>query len=271
MDENKVVQKIVKIFGSVIKEISEKDYTITAVVSTNKVDRYGDIVEPESFKKRLKLYKAHPVLLSSHDYYRLTSQIGEATKVTVTDEGLEMQFKYYVGQGNPEADWGWVLAQNKIAAFSIGFMSHEYEWIKEKDKESGNEYIVGRRFKDIELLEVSQVLVPANRQALQETTSYREVAGQLAEMAVKAFNSGDIKEVAAPEAKADNCACTQIPVTVKDGKCIACGKTYIAKDNEEAHYSETILDGGLEKKTQSQSQENVLKGVVEDAAKAALQ
>ncbi len=237
MDPEKATQKIIKIFVAEVKEIDETNHRIRATVSTNKVDRYGDIVEPEAFRKRLKFYKAHPVLLSSHDYYDLRKQIGETTKINITDEGFDVEIEYYVGKGNPEADWGWVLAQKKIAAFSIGFMSHESEWIKDKD-ESGNEIITGRHFLDIELLEISQVLVPANRQSLQERQAYSETAEKIGELVRKALASGEIKE--------------QEPV------------------KDKMHYSKTILEDDPASGIPSHSKKDVLEGAVKEAAKAVL-
>jgi HK97 family phage prohead protease len=228
-------------------------------VSTNKADRHGDIVTPESFKKRLKYYKEHPVLLSSHDYYDLRKQIGEATKLSVTDTGLEATFKYYADLGNPEADWAWVLAQKRIAAFSIGFMNHEFEWIKEKDKE-GNETITGRKFLDIELLEVSQVLIPANRQSIQERNDYAAESGRLAEMAVKAMDSGDIKEIAIPEAKKEEKTPPEAPVEAQE-----------AKNTDRSHYSENVLGDGPEEEATRRSNKEALEGAVKEAVKTAFQ
>lgn len=248
----KATEKIVKIFDVTIKEVSVETKSIVAVVSTNKTDRHGDIVAPESFKKRMKHYKDHPVLLSSHDYYDLRKQIGEATKLTVTDTGLEATFKYYAGEGNPEADWAWVLAQKKIAAFSIGFMRHEMEWIKEKD-ENGNEVITGRKFTDVELLEISQVLVPANRQSLQEKSDFLQESGKIAELVGKALTSGEIVE--------------QV-VEVKKNEDV---KVEPAKEPEvkQTHYSETILEDGPQEAL-SHSDKDALKGAINDAVKDAL-
>lgn len=285
MDENKIAQKIVKVFSAEIKDINEKDFSITATVSTNKEDRYGDIVEPESFKKRLKNYKAHPVLLSSHDYGDLRKQLGEASNIKITDIGLDINFKYYANLGNAEADWAWVLAQKKIAAFSIGFMSFEFEWIKDKDKESGAEFITGRRFKDIELLEVSQVLVPANRQSLQERAAYEAEAGKLMELATKAFNAGEIKDPLSMKKEIEEGYSFSCPAC-GDGYAVEkgvetftceCGTICIKRkdkpddNNEKSHYSESILDDGPAKEAKSQSQEDVLKGVVKETAKSVFQ
>jgi len=214
------MEKIIKIFETEIKSIDENAHTITALVSSKKEDRYGDIVLPESFKKRLKYYKDHPVLLSSHTYGDLRKQIGEATKVSITDEGLEASFKYYVGLGNPEADWGWVLAQKGIAGFSIGFMGHAYEDIKNPE----GTYTIGRKFTDIELVEISQVLVPANRQSLQKGIEQNAEESRLMEMAIKSFEKGDLKD----NAPIDNKSATE------------------GKIDEKQHYTAGLPERGVE-------------------------
>lgn len=191
------MSKIIKFFRPEIKGIDEKEFTLEAVVSTKKVDRDGDIVEPGAFKDNLKYYKDHPVLLSSHDYSDLRKQIGEASKVTLTEAGLEMKFKYYVGMGNPEADWAWVLAKQGIASFSIGFIGHESEYIEDKEKN----VVTGRKFTKVELLEVSQVVVPSNRQALQLSASQAQEELELCEAVQKGFAEGKFQEVEVKEVK----------------------------------------------------------------------
>src|SRR5512137_2420571 len=94
----------------VVKSVDEQAMTIDAVVSTKTKDRDGDVIPPESFKKWLKSFKKHPVMVADHDY-QILKQIGEAEKVSVTDEGLEVKFKYYAGEGNQYADWAYTLAR----------------------------------------------------------------------------------------------------------------------------------------------------------------
>ncbi|MBM6753149.1 HK97 family phage prohead protease, partial [Mediterraneibacter glycyrrhizinilyticus] len=61
-----------------------------------------------------------------------------------------------------------------LASFSIGFLGLEAESIyKEQD---GRQYFVGRKFTKIELMEVSQVLIPSNRGALQASAELMEMA-----------------------------------------------------------------------------------------------
>jgi len=224
------MDKFLKVFKAEIKSTKKEDFTVTAVVSTKKVDRDGDIVLPDAFSKRLKTFKDHPILLSSHTYSDLRKQIGEVANLKITDTGLEADLKYYVGQGNPEADWAWVLAEKGIASFSIGFIGHAYDFIEEKDEASGTKFVSGRKFTDVELLEISQVTVPSNRGALQMGRSMANETAELCEMAIKSFDKGDLKE-AAPEVK---------------------------KEAQKEHYSDAILEPGTEKSTQAQQEEQKL-------------
>lgn len=188
-----MINKFVKFYKVEIKGINLDTHTVDAVVSTKKQDRMGDVVVPDAFSKNLKNYKTHPVLLSSHNYRELMSQIGKALSIKVTDDGLEAKFEYFVGKGNPEADWAWVLAQKNMAAFSIGFQGNKFEYIKEKD-ENGNEMITGRKFTEVELLEVSQVLVPANKDALQMSMAESEEKMALCELITKNFKEEEFQK-----------------------------------------------------------------------------
>ena len=162
------MDKVIKTFVSQIKSINEKDFTLEAIVSDETIDRYGEVINIDAWKKRLGNYKSHPVLVTSHNYNKLTNQIGYAEKIYVKNGELICKFKYFVGEGNEEADWGWKLASKfGQAAYSVGFLPFSYERAEEKDYEDAK---AGKKpyltYTDVELLEVSQVLVPANPSAL---------------------------------------------------------------------------------------------------------
>lgn len=178
--------KLFKTYFAEIKGIDDKNMTVDVVVSTKTKDRDGDIIEPEAFKKSLKIYKTNPVLLSSHSHHDLTKVIGKAESIKVTDKGLEAKFKYFADQGNAEADWAFKLAQNGIAAFSVGFIGKQWDDLENKDKE-GRLVYGGRRFTEVELLEVSQVTIPSNPDATIRN-SFDEVESEVYELACKAFD-----------------------------------------------------------------------------------
>ncbi len=157
---------IFKTYRADCKEVDDADGSLNLFipVSTNSVDRDGEIVEPLAFKKTLPKFMKRPVLVSSHDYRDLTSQIGEWEKLKITENGLEGRPRYYIGQGNEQADWGFKLASKGMAAFSIGFIPKEWvdgDGVKEPR----------RTYKEVELLEISQVIVPSNREAIQSIRS----------------------------------------------------------------------------------------------------
>jgi HK97 family phage prohead protease len=231
MDE---LQKVLKTFLGTVKSFDEKNYTVTVTVSTKDNDRQDDEVIPSSFAKRLQYYLAHPVLLSSHSYSSLLRQIGEAIDVKVTDSGLDCTFKYYVGMGNPEADWAWQLVKQKIAAYSIGF--YPYDWANKTDEQG---YITGRIYTDIELLEVSQVLVPACRQALQARSNAMALETSLLSLAVKAIEEGVLKEMLPHQGK----GVASVPQKSTTGNKSAEGTLPSGHHNtsSEQHYSTDVL------------------------------
>ena len=194
------MENIVKNFRAEIKSVNDEAKTVTAVISHSKKDRDGDIIPPDAFKKRLKRYKDHPVLLVNHDY-RVENQIGEATNVKLNEDHVEATFKYYVGMGNATADWAYELAKAGMASYSIGFQAFGFDWIEEKD-EQGNKRTTGRKFTEIELLEVSHVVIPANANALQLMIDDEKVSAdekELCGLVLKGIKDGIIKEAPKPE------------------------------------------------------------------------
>jgi len=168
------VEKINKIFIGKVRSVNEEDFTLEAVASDETIDRYKEVIKADAYKKRLGTYKKHPILLSSHKYNALTNQIGMAEKVFVKDGELITKFKYFVGDGNPEADWAWKLASKYgMAAFSVGFLPWAADSVDWNDEKAIEAVKAGKKpyrtFTDVELLEISQVLVPANPSAMMKS------------------------------------------------------------------------------------------------------
>lgn len=182
-DESRILKKV----AATIKSIDEKNYIVEALISSETKDRDGEIILRSAWVNGLGEYKKHPILLSSHSYWRLTDQIGKALEVRVEAEGLVAKFQYFVGQGNPEADWAFKLAQEGIAAYSVGFRAKD--WVHGDPQQE-----IGRIFTDVELMEVSQVLIPSNPDALQR--NYKDpVEKEMVAIAIKKFGWKDIAPV----------------------------------------------------------------------------
>jgi phage head maturation protease len=166
-------EMIRKSFCGKVRSVDAKNHTVECVMSDETIDRYDEIIEVEAYRKTLKDFREHPVLLSSHRYSGdLRSQIGEWEKVWIEGKALIGRAKYYVNEGNPEADWGFKLAEKGIAAYSVGFIpikADTLEWEKYEELKKKGKKVARRIFKEVELLETSQVLIPANPSSLQRS------------------------------------------------------------------------------------------------------
>lgn len=157
--------KVDKLIRAETKVLDEGEGLVEATVSTESPDRDGDVIRQKFWQ--IENFKKHPVLLSSHDYTDLRSQIGEWQSMDIKGEKLVGVAKYYINEGNEQADWGFNLATKKRAAFSVGFMP-DWDSASELENETGGKSMFPNyEFKGQELLEVSHVIVPANPDALQ--------------------------------------------------------------------------------------------------------
>ena len=118
------MDKVTKYFRGKVRSIDPATYTADVVISDETKDRYDERVLVGSFKKTKSDFMKHPVLLSSHAYRGLMNQIGMFEDIKIDSRNKEVvgKVKWFVGEGNPEADWGFKLAEHGIAAFSIGFI-----------------------------------------------------------------------------------------------------------------------------------------------------
>ncbi len=145
-----------KIFNltSTFKSLGEEDdgsIKIRGMASTTAVDRAGDVVASEAWTKGgLENFLSNPIILFNHNYDR---PIGKATKLSVTDNGLEMEAK--ISKSAPEGV-AELIKEGILGAFSVGFRVKDADYVEETD---------GLRIKDAELFEVSVVSVPCNQSA----------------------------------------------------------------------------------------------------------
>ncbi len=133
-----------------------EDQAITFVLSTDDVDRHGDVVSADGWV--LDSYRENPVLLWAHDYRK--PAIGRAVKVWVEPHRLLAKMEF---APTPFAQEVASLYRSGFQwGVSVGFKPLRYE--ERRDEKTGA--FLGLRFLEQELLEVSAVPVPANRSAL---------------------------------------------------------------------------------------------------------
>ena len=153
---------ILKQYDSEVK-IVEGERALSVVITTNDVDRSGDIVEPKGAK--LTNFKKNPVVLMAHDYQGLP--IGKAADLTKNDTGITAKVIFPEEGTYPLADTVFNLyKQGFMKAWSIGFIPIKSEDITDDEDKDSKIVSYGKRFKTWELLEFSACSVPANPNAL---------------------------------------------------------------------------------------------------------
>jgi len=198
-----------------VKAHNDDSREVLHLISTNSIDRAGDVVEPGG--AGLENFLKNPVVMRNHSY--LTQDIiGRATSVTIDKDGIWARTQFRDTEVGKEAH---ALSKEGLGGWSIGFRPVKHESI-EDDKG----VFRGIRFKEWELLEYSQVPIPMNQDAVQSAVQRGLVSEAHVslffevepEMEVVAIDAGPAvaetvadtadttKQVTAPEKPADEAA-----------------------------------------------------------------
>jgi len=133
------------------KENDDGSVTIRGMASTTDVDRAGDVIVSDAWKKGgLENFKKNPIILFNHDY---DEPIGKAVEINVLEKGLEIVVKV----SSAAQKYAGLIKDGVLGAFSVGFMIKDADW---------SDTTGGLLIKDVELLEVSVVSVPCNQAAV---------------------------------------------------------------------------------------------------------
>ncbi len=155
-----------------VRNIDDDKRQVTALVSTPNPDRYEEIVEPSAFAKWLPTFMDNPVFLSGHRHGSPDGQptvLGQWVKMEVTKEGLFGTAQFDDEDELAKRFWNHYRKKN-MRGFSVGWLTHEWE-MREFDLGNGIKRRI-RVFTEVELLEVSAVAVPANRQSVARAASF---------------------------------------------------------------------------------------------------
>jgi len=164
------MDKITKTLESTeIKSIDEETRTIWHKISVENKDLMGDIVridgiDTSKFKKKPGVIYGHrysgidpvPVIAENVGFKKEGKALYAGTKFLETD-GLSQKLKDLVNDL-------WILNKKKLMGWSIGFQPIETEELKNKEGESEG----GMDFKKSLLLEYSNVIIPANQDAIND-------------------------------------------------------------------------------------------------------
>jgi len=156
-----------------IKSIDEKKRIIWHKISKEVTDRMGDIVVADGIDTRR--FKKKPGVLADHNYYG-----GNPPPVIGEGIGFRLEGKTtyagtrFLDPDNTEFSQSlrelsgdhYALHKMRLLGWSVGFIPLETEEIKNKD---GG--VTGYKFKKVELLEYSSVIIPANQEAVNDAIS----------------------------------------------------------------------------------------------------
>lgn len=127
------------------------------IASDETLDRYREIIVASGW--RLEAYRRNPVFQNAHQYGDIIFTLGRAL-LTEVREGRLFQRIEFATDVNPLAKVAHGLYQGGfLSAVSVGFIPLRWE---DGDAKAG----FARKYLEQELLEVSAVAIPANRNAL---------------------------------------------------------------------------------------------------------
>lgn len=129
------------------------------IITTNNVDRYGDIVEPSGMDATL--FNENPVFLFNHISHSDLMPIGKCLSLTPSENGVVGETVIH-GKTELSKDALVMVQEGYLRAVSIGFMPTEWE---NMPTEKGS-WCEPRRYTKWQLLEYSLVNIPANPYAL---------------------------------------------------------------------------------------------------------
>lgn len=153
-----------------IKSIDADKRQLTATVSTPNIDRYEEMVEPKAFKNWLDVFNTNPVLCAGHTYCGWAGEptvIGHWSSVDIANDGL-IGVAQFATTDLAEEYWK-LYRDGHMRAFSVGWITHAWEMREFKRSEGVTKKI--RVFTDVELIEISAVAIPANRESLVRAAS----------------------------------------------------------------------------------------------------
>ena len=171
-----------KTLSASIRKTAGKARSFTATITTDSVDRDGEVVIPAGMNS--KDYERNPVLLYEHDALK---PIGKMLKMSRKERSIEAEFALAPRPEGHTGDWlpdtvAALLDFGALNTMSIGFMGTEARPATKADTERFGEG-VRRVYGKWKLLEVSVVSIPANQDAI--ITAVRK--GLVSASAVKRF------------------------------------------------------------------------------------
>lgn len=213
------VEYIEKGFVSEVKDASGEERSITALVSTNAIDRDEEVLEPQGW--RLKNYRKNPVVLFAHRYNE--PPVAKSVWIKRDEKGLLAKMNF---AETAFADEIYQMYEGKfMRAFSVGFVPIKYQDYDEEERKAGQPK---RRYTEQELLEYSCVPVPANPEAVVQAMEKGLIKTKTLKDAFGIIEKEVTEKIKAEKYKCECIKCgykLESEKHCKDIKCPKCGGT----------------------------------------------
>lgn len=148
------------------KGIDTKERSVTGYASTGEIDRYDEIVDPKAFEYDLERFlRERHLFAAGHKYVAPDGSpaiIGKITEGAVDERGLRI--KAVFDEDELAEKWWNKFKSGTINAFSIGFIPRAGE--ERKVDAGGGKTRSVWAYTAVELLEISAVPIPANRESM---------------------------------------------------------------------------------------------------------
>lgn len=154
--------KLFKVHSEKLLEVNEGKREVVSVISTDSIDRDGEVVLPRGMKKGN--YNGNPVVMVSHDLRTLP--VGKS--LWIKAEEKRILAKSYISDKTQLARDAFGLLQDEVLnAWSVGFTTIRASAASKGELDARPDWAESRRLiREWELFEYSLVAVPANPEAL---------------------------------------------------------------------------------------------------------
>ena len=145
-----------------VRSVDAAARTVTAYASTGNMDRHGTIIEPGAFKATMPEFMRNPVVQAAHvPWYESGDPpvIGKVVNWSIDTVGLLVTIEF--AQTRIAEEYWQLYLHGFMRALSVGFRAVAREMRPRPD--GSGEFEV---FTEVELLEISAVSVPSNRESL---------------------------------------------------------------------------------------------------------
>ena len=156
------------------KAVDFKERTFEGYSSTWDMDLVGDVIRPGAYSRTLREWKAAGdrrviPLIDQHDYSSIRNVLGKMVDARENDRGLWSRFRVVEGE-----DGDGLLYRVRMGA--LNSLSIGYRVVPGRTESGTLDGKTVRYIKDLDLLEVSAVIYPANPEALIASDSVKQRA-----------------------------------------------------------------------------------------------